>query len=310
MKSVFLVVVFICLSGWPLTARADSPQLVLGNWVGYTGWDAGYWTPLDSGYNQNALALCIETGPGSSWLLESLSIRARSRDGNSFASLCLDNLGSPGIPIAPPSIAPPNYLGGGDVLTFSFDRPALQPGGKYWLVFSSEGSLTWRGHDIGPVTFPQERNGSGWRQVARKVIQYGVPGWVGWPYWGSSPAFNWTYEFSATPVPEPDSDTDGVLDLLDNCPGVFNPNQEDCNSDGAGDACDMSGDFNRNMLPDGCECIADLFVNGEVNGADLGALLSEWGSASAGTVSDLNRDGIVNGEDLAFLLNAWGPCTN
>lgn len=37
---------------------------------------------------------------------------------------------------------------------------------------------------------------------------------------------------------EPDSDADGVGDICDNCPVVFNPAQEDSDQDGVGDACD------------------------------------------------------------------------
>jgi hypothetical protein len=59
-----------------------------------------------------------------------------------------------------------------------------------------------------------------------------------------------------------------------------------------------------------CDCAGDLLIDGIVNGADLGALLSQWGPANAGTISDINRDGYVNGADLGYLLNAWGPCTN
>jgi hypothetical protein len=38
--------------------------------------------------------------------------------------------------------------------------------------------------------------------------------------------------------PPPDSDSDGVLDVLDNCRAVANPNQADADLDGVGDACD------------------------------------------------------------------------
>ena len=109
----------------------------------------------------------------------------------------------------------------------------------------------------------------------------------------------------------PDSDGDGYPDSVDNCPAVGNPSQADCDEDGLGDACELlagAPDFNANSVPDGCECIGDLFPDGQVNGADLGALLSQWGPASATTVSDLNRDGSVNGADLGYLLSAWGPC--
>ena len=58
-------------------------------------------------------------------------------------------------------------------------------------------------------------------------------------------------------------------------------------------------------------CIdADLFRDFNVNGADLGILLSQWGAATPQTVSDLNFDGMVDGADLGVLLSFWGPCSN
>jgi hypothetical protein len=55
----------------------------------------------------------------------------------------------------------------------------------------------------------------------------------------------------------------------------------------------------------GSACLGDLNGNGTVDGADLGALLSAWGTDGPG---DLNADGVVNGADLGSLLSAWGPC--
>jgi hypothetical protein len=59
---------------------------------------------------------------------------------------------------------------------------------------------------------------------------------------------------SGVPVPAciPDSDKDGVLDPDDNCPGDANPEQEDTDGDGEGDACDADAD-------------GDLVPNGEDN---------------------------------------------
>ena len=54
-------------------------------------------------------------------------------------------------------------------------------------------------------------------------------------------------------------------------------------------------------------CVADLFVDGQVNGADLGIVLSQWGQGK-GATSDINHDGIVNGADLSILLSSWGAC--
>jgi uncharacterized membrane protein len=62
------------------------------------------------------------------------------------------------------------------------------------------------------------------------------------------------------------------------------------------------------------ECIiADLYVDGFVDGVDLAALLAYWGpttSSAASQRADLNRDGYVNADDLGYLLSRWGPCTN
>jgi hypothetical protein len=55
----------------------------------------------------------------------------------------------------------------------------------------------------------------------------------------------------------------------------------------------------------GC-CPADLDASGAVDGADLGRLLSAWGTPGAS--ADLDHDGAVNGADLGLLLSAWGAC--
>ncbi len=45
------------------------------------------------------------------------------------------------------------------------------------------------------------------------------------------------------PISSPDSDGDGILDALDNCPAVSNPGQEDADVDGIGDVCDDCTDI-------------------------------------------------------------------
>jgi hypothetical protein len=90
----------------------------------------------------------------------------------------------------------------------------------------------------------------------------------------------------------------------------------DCNADGIVDYGQiLRGDFadiNGNGVPDRiCECLGDLYVDGFVNGADLGALLAYWGPVTgtpASRATDINRDGVVNGSDLGILLSNWGAC--
>ena len=48
---------------------------------------------------------------------------------------------------------------------------------------------------------------------------------------------------------------------------------------------------------------ADLNGDGVVDGADLGALLSQWGAQ--GGPADLNGDGLVDGADLGGMLARW-----
>jgi hypothetical protein len=168
---------------------------------------------------------------------------------------------------------------------------------------------------------------------------------------GTSRLDNILIRSDADVPPPIDTDGDGRPDASDNCPTIANPTQADCNGNGIGDACELAAgapdcntntipdscelaagtsfdcntntvldscdiaggapDFNLDTVPDTCQCIADLFVDRQVNGADLGALLAFWGPVNSGfPQADLNHDGVVNGADLGYLLANWGPCTN
>ncbi len=54
-------------------------------------------------------------------------------------------------------------------------------------------------------------------------------------------------------------------------------------------------------------CPGDFNADGQVNGADFGALLAAWG-VCGGCPEDLNGDGAVNGADVGLLLAVWGLC--
>ena len=60
-----------------------------------------------------------------------------------------------------------------------------------------------------------------------------------------------------------------------------------------------------NSVPPCTGDIAPPGGNGVVDSADLGALLSTWGTGGAG---DIDRNGIVDSADLGALLSNWGPC--
>ena len=90
----------------------------------------------------------------------------------------------------------------------------------------------------------------------------------------------------------------------------------DCNNDGIVDKGQILqqqlADTNQDGIPDVCQipsCVAaDIYRDFNVNGADLGILLSQWGPNTPLTESDLNSDGVVNGADLGILLSFWGAC--
>ena len=53
---------------------------------------------------------------------------------------------------------------------------------------------------------------------------------------------------------------------------------------------------------------ADVNHDFNVDGTDLTAILSTWGTNGGSAGGDINSDGIVNGLDLAFVLSGWGQC--
>jgi formylglycine-generating enzyme required for sulfatase activity len=91
----------------------------------------------------------------------------------------------------------------------------------------------------------------------------------------------------------------------------------DCNNDGVVDYGQILAgqlvDANSNGTPDLCEgapCRGDVVRDSQVNGVDLAAVLSQWGTPGSSINSaDINDDGFVNGQDLAFVLGGWGPCS-
>lgn len=81
----------------------------------------------------------------------------------------------------------------------------------------------------------------------------------------------------------------------------------DCNGNGVNDRVDIgsgsSADANANGVPDDCEIVGDMNVDGVVDAIDLALLLGRWGLAGWG---DLDDDGAVGSSDLALLLATFG----
>ncbi len=90
-----------------------------------------------------------------------------------------------------------------------------------------------------------------------------------------------------------DTDTDGLLDNIDNCTAVHNPDQADANGDDIGDLCDadISG-------PDGIEdCRVDQIDLQVVRNA----FLSTQGSPHWHAPADIDANGVVNYVDLGIV---------
>ncbi|MEE2894954.1 MAG: PQQ-dependent sugar dehydrogenase [Planctomycetota bacterium] len=124
------------------------------------------------------------------------------------------------------------------------------------------------------------------------------------------------------------TDFDSRLALYDaSCPtstGVYGCGDDDCGDDASvatlvvesqtllirvaatDDGVQGEGTLTIDFEPIAPPCPADLDGNGSVNGADLGLLLSAWGSDTYDV--DGNGDG-VNGSDLGIMLGAWGGCS-
>ena len=87
----------------------------------------------------------------------------------------------------------------------------------------------------------------------------------------------------------------------------------DCNSNGIPDAVEISGgslaDQDQDGIPDSCQCAGDVEQSGAVDGDDLAAVLTVWGT-NGGVYprADTNGDGVVDGADLATVLGSWGGC--
>jgi hypothetical protein len=119
----------------------------------------------------------------------------------------------------------------------------------------------------------------------------------------------------------PDCNDDGIPEACQpstDCNGNGSPDTcdlrngaGDCDSDGILDACEIAdgaADKDQDVVPDQCEYSAgDFDLDGQVGGADLGLLLSAWGTNLP--IADLNGDGTIGGADLGLLLSRWGLVT-
>lgn len=102
-----------------------------------------------------------------------------------------------------------------------------------------------------------------------------------------------------------DQDGDGVVDLIDNCPTVVNPDQADNDHDGVGNACDACpNDPGPDLDGDGV-CLSVDNCPSKYNPNQMDSNHDGIGDACccAGTTGDVNGIGIVDLADLTALVS-------
>ena len=73
---------------------------------------------------------------------------------------------------------------------------------------------------------------------------------------------------------------------------------------------DGGGNCITESCTDCATCPGDIDQDGDVGGADLTTLLTEWGCAGQDCTADLDDSGTVDGADLTIILSSWGSCLN
>jgi len=104
---------------------------------------------------------------------------------------------------------------------------------------------------------------------------------------------------------DPDPDEDGIANINDNCPNVYNPNQEDADGDLLGNACDA------------CNSLVNIVgnVNLDANGEEFSPIIDVSDILAFSDLLDNNElmndchqldllaDGTVNSFDIAVLVD-------
>ena len=216
--------------------------------------------------------LATPTGPQENALLVGLAA-----DPAAWVADCCGNTGGP-------------WLGGYQPVGANPDSPWRWVTGEPW---------GWTGWAAG------EPN-NGFQPGVLVTVMLGYPpvatnyrGWADGYAAGSSPSDPIQYPLVPSCLVEwsADCNGDGIVDYGQILDGTF----PDANGNGVPDCCDGGG----SCTP----CSGDVASDGMVDGVDLAAVLSQWGTQGSGTFNaDIDDSGLVDGGDLALVLGGWGPC--
>ena len=108
-------------------------------------------------------------------------------------------------------------------------------------------------------------------------------------------------ECGALCLPCSDCDEDGTEDNVDNCPGLYNPSQEDSDGDGLGDECDDCHNFPGDVNDDLSHDVLDVILT--VNMILTGGLSSPDFTDCEKLDADIDSNGIINILDVIQLIN-------
>jgi len=210
---------------------------------------------------------------------DGIHCRAYGITGNIFRRNSIRN--STGAAVRYTNSAGPNTFYHNSFIGNAADAPATHSadawddgyprGGNYWAAYTGTDAFT------GPA---QDQPGADGIGDSPHHVSAGAADRYPW-----MADAGWTY----------DGDGDGVPDIDDNCPGIFNPDQDDSDADGRGDACDPMDDR------------ADVTLDARVNVLDLIAVRNHLGNDASGNEQfDANGDGQINVLDLIFVRNHLG----
>jgi len=187
----------------------------------------------------------------------------------------------------------------------------LQANTRYWLLVDQTGgtSIQWVG------TFSTSETSAAGETIGNDMFYRPSGGGAWTPQQAGPPNESGRFAvYDAT-----DTDVDGVMNFLDNCPGVANADQADTDGDGRGNMCDNCRLLANNTGPEaqcdsdgdgfGNRCDGDLNNNGATNAFDTPLFRQELGQPSlppAYNKADFNCNGSVNAFDTPIFRSLLG----